>query len=73
MAEGEAGTAGGAVVATITVIQESTGIRATKRFTTSIDRNALLTPHIAFENRDAVAHTVEIDYIYVYQSRSGVA
>ena len=73
VAEGEAGTAGGAVVATITVIQESTGIRATKRFTTSIDRNALLTPHIAFENRDAVAHTVEIDYIYVYQSRSGVA
>ena len=73
VAEGEAGTAGGAVVATITVIQESTGIRATKRFTTSIDREALLTPHIAFENRAGVAHTVEIDYIYVYQSRSGVA
>ena len=69
--QGEAGTAGGSVVAEIDVVEESTGRYVQKRFTTSIDRNALLTPHIAFENRAGTAHTFEIDYICVRMSRIG--
>ena len=71
VAQGAAGTAGGSVVADITVVEESTGLRASKRFTTTIDREALLTPWIGFENRAGVAHTMEVDYVYVRQSRSG--
>ena len=55
--------------ATITVVEESTGKQAAKTFNTTVDRDALLTPHIAFENRAAVAHTFDIDYILVRQSR----
>lgn len=55
--------------ATITVVEESTGRAATKVFNTTVDRDALLTPHIAFENRAGVAHTFDIDYIWVRQSR----
>lgn len=70
VAQGIAGTAGGSVVAEISVVEESTGKYAQKRFATSIDRNALLTPHIGFQTL-SVAHTFEIDYIYVRMSRLG--
>ena len=56
-----------------TVVEESTGRMVQKRFNTNLDRDVLLTPHIAFENRAGVAHTFQIDYIHVKQSRSQVA
>lgn len=40
-----------------------------KRFTGTIDANSAQTPHIAFENRDAVVHQTDIDYILVRQRR----
>lgn len=61
---------GNPAIATVTVVEESTGRSATKQFTTNLDRDVLLTPHIAFENRAGVAHTFEIDYIRVRQSRA---
>ena len=69
--QSEAATAGGSVVAEIDVVEESTGRYVQKRFATSIDRNVLLTPHIAMQNSGAVAHTFEIDYICVRMSRIG--
>lgn len=36
---------------------------------TSVDGDADLTPHIGFENRDAVAHQCDVDYILVRQRR----
>ena len=61
---------GNQAIAEITVSEESTGKHATKRFTATVDRDALLVPHIAFENRAAAAHTFEIDYIEARQSRA---
>lgn len=61
---------GNRAIAEISVAEESTGKYAQKRLTATIDRDALLTPHIGFENRAGVAHTLEIDYIYCRQSRS---
>lgn len=61
---------GNGVVATFTVVSENSGRQAEKQFTGTIDRDALLTPHIAFENRAGVAHTFDIDYLYVRQSRA---
>jgi hypothetical protein len=58
------------VRAEITVVDESTGRFMQKTFNTSLDRDALLAPHIAFENRAGVAHTFVIDYIYVRQTRA---
>lgn len=65
----DAGSGNGAILE-VTVVEESTGKVAQKRYASTIDRDALLTPHIAFENHGGVAHTVEIDYILVRQSRS---
>lgn len=59
--------------AEFTVCEESTGRTVQKVFTTNLDRDVLLAPHIAFENRAGVAHTVQIDYIHVMQSVSVVA
>jgi len=35
----------------------------------AVDRDALLTPHVAFENHGAAAHVVDIEYITVWMSR----
>lgn len=35
----------------------------------AIDRDVLLAPHIAFENRAAAAHTVTVDYLNVFKDR----
>lgn len=54
-------------------VQDDTtgGIRyLEKRFNTTVDRDALLTPYIGFENRSATAHVMDIDYIYWGKSRS---
>jgi len=61
---------GRGVRAEFTVVEESTGKIAQKTFDTNVARDTLLTPHIGFENRAGTAHTVEIDYIAVWQSRS---
>lgn len=61
---------GRGVRAEFTFVEESTGRRFQKQFNTNVDRDALLTPHIAFENRAGVAHTFDIDYIKVWQSRA---
>ena len=60
---------GNGVEAVITVSEESTGAQAEKRFHATVDRDALLVPHIAFENRAGSAHQVDIDNIYVRMSR----
>ena len=61
---------GNGVYAEFTFVEESTGKRAQKTFKTTLDRDVLLTPHIGFENRDAVAHQCDVDYIRVKQSRA---
>lgn len=61
---------GNQVIAEISVAEESTGKYAQRRFSATIDRDALLTPHISMQNSGAVAHTFEIDYVYARQSRS---
>ena len=61
---------GNGVYAEFTFVEESTGKRAQKTFKTTLDRDVLLTPHIAFENRGAAAHQCDVDYICVKQSRA---
>lgn len=61
---------GNAAAAEFTIVEESTGKHAQKDFVTTLDRDVLLTPHIAFENHGAAAHNFDIDYIWVRQSRS---
>jgi len=39
-------------------------------FNTTIDRDVLLTPHVAFENHGAAAHVCDLDYIEVGKSRA---
>lgn len=65
----DAGSGNRAIVE-INVCEESTGRYAQKRFTDVIDRDVLLTPYFGVENRAGTAHTAEVDYIYVRQSRS---
>ena len=60
---------GNGVRAEIDVFNESTGAHYNKAFNTNVDRDALLTPHIAFENRAGVAHTFDIGYIDVWMAR----
>ena len=38
--------------------------------TATIDRDALLTPFVAVQNQGTTAHNLDIDYIYVSQSRA---
>lgn len=66
----DTGSTGSGVRAEISVCEESSGRYAQKVFQTNVDRDALLVPHIAFENRAAVAHTFDVDYIYVRMSRN---
>lgn len=54
---------------TFTVEDEISGLFSQKVFNTSLDRDALLTPHIAFENRAGVAHTFNVDYVKCWMSR----
>lgn len=42
---------------------------SSKRFTSTVDGNAALTPHVGFENRTASAHQADVDYIWVTQNR----
>jgi len=52
------------------IVDDSTGSGYVKQFNTNVDRDALLTPHIGFENRTASAHVLDIDYIEWGKSRS---
>lgn len=61
---------GNGVRADFMVVEDSTGRGYHKVFNTNVDRDALLTPHIAFENRSGTAHVFDIDYIEVGKSRS---
>src|SRR3990167_523843 len=50
---------------------DATGGRMhSKRFVSTVDGDALLTPHVGFENRSGTAHQCDIDYIYVRQNRA---
>src|SRR5574341_1181818 len=67
-------TATGAAIANMHVIPDDTepgvGRLHSKRFTSTVDGDAALTPHVGFENRSTVAHQSDIDYIYVCQNRA---
>lgn len=50
---------------------ESTGGRmVSKRFTSTVDGDAALVPHVGFENRDAIAHQCDVDYIHAWRNRA---
>ena len=62
---------GNGVRAEFNIVEESTGKRMQKAFNTTLDRDVLLTPHIAVENRSATAHVFDIDAgLYVKASRA---
>ncbi len=45
----------------------------TKVFNTSVDRDAVLAAYVGMENRDAVAHNVDVDYLYICAGRGTTA
>ena len=61
-------------IANLHVIPDDTepgvGRLSSKRFTSTVDGDAALTPHIGVENRSGTAHQADIDYIYVCQNRA---
>ena len=54
----------------LSVAEENTGKYGQKNFTLTVDRDALLVPHIAYENRGSTAHTFDIDYILARETRA---
>lgn len=62
--------AGNGLRAEYSIVDDSTGTRYFNTVNSSVDRDALLTPHFAFENRSATAHVVDLDYIEFGKSRS---
>ena len=44
-----------------------------KVFSTSVDRDAVLCSYVSMENRAAVAHTVDVDYVYILAPRTETA
>lgn len=67
-------TATGAAIAQMHIVPDdadATGGRMhSKRYTSTVDGDAALTPHVGFENRSGTAHQCDIDYIYVKQNRA---
>ena len=61
-------------IANIHVIPDDTepgvGRLHSKRFTSTVDGAAPLTPHVGFENHGAAAHQCDIDYVHVWQNRA---
>ena len=41
-----------------------------KRFTSTVDGGAALTPHVGVENRTTAARQADIDYMWVWQNRA---
>jgi len=62
--------AGNPAVAEFTIV-DNLGRSYQKRFTTNIDRDAVLTPYIGHENHGAFAHETTVDYFYAWKSRGG--
>ena len=60
---------GNQVRAELSIIDEETGSMSQKTFASTVDRDALLTPHVALENRATAAHVLDIDYIHVWSNR----
>lgn len=49
-------------------VSDHQGFYAEKIFRSTVDRDALLTPHIAFENRSGSVHTCDVGYLYLKMS-----
>jgi hypothetical protein len=64
-------SATGPVIANMHIIpDDGIGRLFSKRFESTVDADAALTPYIGFENRDALAHQFDVDYIWVSQNRA---
>lgn len=60
--------AGNQARAVLSIVDDS-GRLYQKVLSSTVDRDALLTPHVGLENRSASAHQIDVDYIKVWASR----